>query len=322
MSVRTILIAGALGSLLFSGVAEAQTLKLSHNLDRNHPAHKAMEFMAKRAGELSGGEVKIRVYPNAELGSQRESLELVQNGTLALAKSNAAELEAFEPIYGAFNQPYIFKDREHFYRVLLSDAGRKVLDASKDKGFIGLAYYDSGSRSFYGKKPFNTPDDLKGLKVRVQPSPSAIELIETLGAQPVSLAYGELYTALQQGLVDAAENNITAMTLGRHGEVAKFYSKDEHTRIPDVLVISTKVWEGLTDKQRDALRQAAVDSMLNMKDLWAQSEELEAKNTEAMGVTLVTPDMDSFVKKVQPIYDRLQKEAPDIYSLIEEFKKL
>ncbi len=322
MSMRKLFVVGALGSLLLGGMAQAQTLKVSHNQDRQHPVHKAMEFMAKRAGELTGGELKIRVYPNAELGGQRESLELVQNGTLAMAKSNAAELEAFEKSYGAYNQPYIFKDREHYYRVLQSDVGKKILGASKNKGFIGLTYYDAGSRSFYAKKAIDTPDDLKGLKVRVQPSPSAIELIETLGAQPTSLAYGELYTALQQGLVDAAENNVTALTLGRHGEVTKFFSTDEHTRIPDVLVVSTKVWEGLNDKQRAALQQAAVESTLHMKDLWARAEEDEAKKAETMGVKFVKPNIETFVAKVQPIYDRLKKDAPDIYALIEEFKKL
>ena len=216
----------ALAAALAFGLAAvsqaAVTLKLSHNQSKDIPVHKAMENFADKVKEYTNGEIKIRIYPNAQLGTQRESVELVQSGGLALAKSNAAELEAFEPLYGVFNLPYIFKNEQHYYDVLTSDIGDEVLNASKDKGFIGITYYDAGSRSFYAGKPIKTPDDLKGMKIRVQPSPTAVKMVETLGANPTPIAFGELYTALQQGVVDGAENNESALVDNRHGEVSKY----------------------------------------------------------------------------------------------------
>ena len=249
--MKKTILSTALTALLSMGVAfsvQAKTvLKLSHNNDKTHPVHISMQYMADEVKKLTNGEVVIRIYPNSQLGTQRESMELLQSGSLDMAKSNASEMEAFEPAYGAFNLPYLFKDRDHYYRALADkDVGQKILEASKNKGFIGLTYYDGGARSFYANKPIKTPADLKGLKIRVQPSPTAVEMIKLMGASPTPLAYGELYTALQQKVVDGAENNETALTLARHGEVAKFFSEDQHTMIPDVLLISTKSWNKLT----------------------------------------------------------------------------
>ncbi|AWH89283.1 TRAP transporter substrate-binding protein [Limnobaculum parvum] len=324
MSLKKGLLPLIIGSIMLvaAPVYSAVTMKLSHNHNRNHPVQKAMEKMASRAKELSDGNLVIRIYPDAQLGDQRESLELVQNGALAMAKSNAAELEAFSKNYGAFNMPYLFTDREHYYRAMLSESGKSILQSSRPNGFIGLTYYDAGSRSFYAKKPINSPADLKGLKVRVQPSPSAVEMIKLLGGNPTPLAYGELYTALQQGVVDAAENNLTALTLNRHGEVTKFYSVDEHTSIPDVLVISAKVWDGLSEKDQKALQQAADESMMYMKELWAQSNAEEKVKAENMGVQFSYPEKASFQQAVQPMYDNLQKSNPEVYQLVDSMKKL
>ncbi|MBK5144323.1 TRAP transporter substrate-binding protein [Budviciaceae bacterium BWR-B9] len=324
MSLKKGLLPLIIGSVMLVAAPAyaAVTMKLSHNHNRNHPVQKAMEHMANRAKELSDGNLVIRIYPDAQLGDQRESLELVQNGALAMAKSNAAELEAFSKNYGAFNMPYLFTDREHYYRAMLSESGKSILQSSRPNGFIGLTYYDAGSRSFYAKKAINSPDDLKGLKVRVQPSPSAVEMIKLLGGNPTPLAYGELYTALQQGVVDAAENNLTALTLNRHGEVTKFYSVDEHTSIPDVLVISAKVWDGLSEKDQKALQQAADESMMFMKDLWAKSDAEEKVKAEKMGVQFIYPKKASFQQAVQPMYDGLQKSNPEVYQLVDSMKKL
>lgn len=256
------LLSTVLMTMLSMGIALSSqaktTLKISHNNDKTHPVHLSMQHMADEVKQLTNGEVVIRIYPNSQLGSQRESMELLQAGSLDMAKSNASEMEAFEISYGAFNLPYLFQDREHYYRVLADqEVGQKILQNSKDKGFIGLTYYDGGARSFYANKPIKSPEDLKGMKIRVQPSPTAVEMIKLMGASPTPLAYGELYTALQQKVVDGAENNETALTLARHGEVAKYFSEDEHTMIPDVLLISLKSWNKLTPEQQKILKQAA-----------------------------------------------------------------
>ncbi len=300
----------------------ATTLKLSHNHPRDHAVHKAMDYMAKEVKELTDGEVRIRIYPDAQLGTQRESMELMQNGALDMVKSNAAELEAFSPAYSAFNLPYLFRDKEHYYSVTGGEVGREILNSSKDSGFIGVTYYDAGARSFYTSKPINTPEDLKGLKVRVQPSPSAIAMVKALGGSPTPLAYGELYTALQQGVVDAAENNIPSFSLSRHSEVSKFYSMDEHTMVPDVLVVSTKTYDRLTAEQQEALMKAAKDSSEYMKKLWAESEAKERKKAEEMGVTFVEPDKKAFVQAVQPMYSEIASSNPELSKLIDKIKSV
>ncbi|KEZ16786.1 hypothetical protein HS327_02071 [Glaesserella parasuis] len=309
-------------TISFSALAKT-TLKLSHNNDKTHPVHISMQNMADEVKKLTNGEVIIRIYPNSQLGTQRESMELMQSGSLDMAKSNASELEAFEPSYGAFNVPYLFKDSDHYYRVLQNpEIGEKILESSKGKGFIGLTYYDAGSRSFYAAKPIKTPEDLKGLKVRVQPSPSALEMVKLLGASPTPLAFGELYTALQQGVVDAAENNPTALTLMRHGEVSKFYSEDEHTIIPDVLLISEKSWAKLTADQQKIVKQAALNSMMSHKDLWIKMTNEEVKKAkETMGVEFIPVDKQPFVNAVKPMHDKALSD-PVIGPYVEKIDSL
>ena len=238
------------------------------------------------------------------------------------AAAATAELEAFEPLYSVFNLPYIFKNEAHFYDVLTSDIGEEILNASKDKGFIGITYYDAGSRSFYAGKPIKTPDDLKGMKIRVQPSPTAVKMVETLGANPTPIAFGELYTALQQGVVDGAENNESALVDNRHGEVSKYYSYDRHTMIPDVLVMSTKDWDKLTPEQQAAIKKAGRESMMLQKDLWKENTDKVIKEAkDKLGVTFVEDvDTAAFAAKVLPMHEDAAKSSEKMADLIKRIK--
>ncbi|MCQ1059711.1 TRAP transporter substrate-binding protein [Photobacterium sp. ZSDE20] len=319
MTRKNVLTAVIGAALTFGATASAYaatTLKLSHNHPRDHAVHQAMDAMAKEVRALTDGEVRIRIYPDAQLGTQRESMELMQNGALEMVKTNAAELEAFAPAYAAFNLPYLFRDKSHYYNVKEGEVGEEILASSRDSGFIGVTYYDAGARSFYTSKPINTPEDLKGMKIRVQPSPSAIAMVNALGGSPTPLAYGELYTALQQGVVDAAENNIPSFSLSRHGEVSKYFSLDEHTMVPDVLVISTKAYDGLSEEHREALKTASFNSMELMKKLWAESEAEERANAEKLGVTFVQPNKAAFAEAVQPMYDALESSNPELNEIV------
>ena len=320
-TLKKILSAAVIAGLAFSAQA-ATTLKLSHNQSKEIPVHKAMEHFADKVNEYTNGDIKIRIYPNAQLGTQRESVELVQSGGLALAKTNAAELEAFEPLYGVFNLPYIFKDVDHYYKVITGDIGEEILGASKDKGFIGIAYYDAGARSFYAGKAIKHPDDLKGMKIRVQPSPTAVKMIELLGANSTPIAFGELYTALQQGVVDGAENNESALVDNRHGEVSKYYSYDRHTMIPDVLVMSLKDWEKLTPEQQEAFKKAARESMMVQKDLWVENtNKVIAEAKDKLGVTFVEDvDIAAFADKVLPMHEEAAKSSEKAAELIQRIK--
>lgn len=303
------------------GAANAKSLRVSHNLPTDNPAHISLEFMAERVDELTNGDLRLRVFPNGQLGTQRESVELMQNGLLDMARSNAAEMEAFEPSYAVMNLPYIFESEPHYYEVLTSDVAEDIFNASRDKGFIGLAFMVDGSRSFYANKAIKQPSDLNGMKIRVQPSPSAIQMVELLGGSPTPIAFGELYSALQQGVVDGAENNPQALVDVRHGEVAKVYSQDEHTMIPGVLMISTQVWDTLTEEQQNALKQAAREMMDFHRDLYnKQTLEMIEVAKNDLGVEFVEVEKAPFIEAVQPMHEELAAKSDKMADLIQRIK--
>jgi tripartite ATP-independent transporter DctP family solute receptor len=255
-----------------------------------------MELMAKRVGELSGGSVKIQVFPNAQLGSEPETIEQLQRGAIAIVKTSAAAMEGFVPDMAVFGLPYLFRDDEHYWKVLNGPLGRQMLAAGEPAGMHGLCYYDSGSRSFYTvSKPILTPADVKERKLRVLPSKMARDLIVTLGGGPTPIPYGELYTALQQSMVDGAENNPPSFYTSRHYEVAKYYSLDEHTRIPDVVIFSQKIWDGLSPQARAWIEQAAAESVEFQRKLWIEKTAESLAAVEKAGVKIYHPDKQAFV---------------------------
>ncbi|WP_245955158.1 TRAP transporter substrate-binding protein [Kushneria indalinina] len=296
---------------------------MSHNLTTDHSVHKAMTMMGERVAELTNGAVRVRIYPGAQLGTQRESVELVQRGILDMAKTNASELEAFDPVYSVLNVPYLFTSRDHFYQTMTGDIGRKIFQASRSRGFEGVTFYDSGARSFYATRPIRTPDDLYNMKVRVQPSATAIAMTQLLRASPTPLSFGELYTALQQGVVDAAENNPTALVTARHGEVARFFTLDEHTRVPDMLVISTATLERLSSAHRDALYQAAHESMIFQKGVWENASEQAVATAKAeMGVEFIDVDQALFADRTRPLRNEIASQSAQSEKVIQDIERL
>ncbi len=297
-------------------------LRLSHGLDVTHPVHKAMVYMDERLKEYSDGTLQIQIYPGNQLGSERESLELLQIGSLAMTKVSANTLEGFVPEFRIFNLPYIFTGDEHRFRVLESEMGKELLLKGIPNRFMGLCYYDAGSRSFYTKKtPVQEPDDLKGLKIRVMGSPTAIEMVNTMGGSATPISWGELYTALQQGIVDGAENNPPSFYTSRHYEVCKFYSLDEHTSVPDVLVMSTAVWNGLSEEQKQWVRQAADESAVYQKILWQEATEEALRELKANGVTIYHPDKSPFQRQVAILYKKYEQD-PVLGEMIRQIRAM
>lgn len=284
-------------------------LKLGHSLDTSHPVHKGMERMKERLEELSGGRVTIDIYPSSVLGSEVECLEQLQNGSLAMTKTSAASIENFVPELSVFGYPYLFRDGDHYWAVLNSDLGQELLQKGTSQSLKGLCYYDSGSRNFYTKsRAIRTPDDLKGLKIRVMNSGTAIEMVKCLGAAPTPIAWGELYTALAQGTVDGAENNPPSFTSNKHYEVCKNFTLDAHTRIPDILLISTKVWNNLDPQVQAWLKQAADESSVFQRKLWIEETKNSLQLAKEQGVTIYDVDQSVFARKVQPMYDAITDE--------------
>ncbi len=294
-------------------------LKLAHNLAEDHPLHIAIQQFADDVAAGTDGNVTIKVFPNGMLGTEREVMEQVKNGALDMTRVGAASLENFSEVFSAFTVPYLFDDEAHFYRVMDGPLAEKIYTATEAQGFMGLTYFDGGARSFYTKDtPINSPEDLKGLKIRVMENPSSIRMMELFDASATPMAYGDIYTALQQGVLDGAENNPTALTLGKHGEVAKYYSFDEHTRIPDFLVISTSTWEKIPEEYRPVIKEAAAKATEAHKTLWKESVDTAIKEAEEKyGVEFVYPDKKAFQEAVKPMYEEL-KAKPEVYEIVEE----
>ena len=219
-------------------------LTLAHGLSETHTVHIAMTKFADTVEERTNGRIQVRILPNGQLGSENENMEQLMAGVISMTKVSAPGLATYNESYHAFGLPYIFDDTEDFYHVMDSDQMQDFFLSSSDDGFVTLTYYTSGARSFYTKnKAIRTPADLKGLKIRVQDMKSQTDMMKALGGIPVAMSYGDVYTSLQTGIIDGTENNETALTTGKHGEICKVYSTDQHAMIPDVMVMSAKDME-------------------------------------------------------------------------------
>ena len=315
-----------LSTFLFSVACTNETtirrIKIGHGLDQSHPVHKSMIYMAEVAAKKSSGKIQITVYPSQQLGTERECLELLQIGSLGMTKVSSSVLEGFVPDFKVFSLPYIFRDEKHKFDFFESELGKSLLRSTEKFWLRGLCYYDAGSRSFYTKsKPILTPDDLKGLKIRTQESPTSVKLVNTLGGSATPISWGELYTALQQGVVDGAENNPPSFYTSKHFEVCKYYSLDEHTAVPDVLLISTVVWIDLTGQEKKWIQEAADESYEYEKKLWHEATIEALEKVQESGVEIFYPDKLLFEEKVQPLIEDLKSDE-EIFELIQNIKAI
>jgi len=295
-------------------------LKLGHGLDTEHPVHKAMTLMAKKVREKSGGRMQVQVFPGEQLGNEKECIEALQLGYLAMTKTSSAPMEGFVPRMQVFGIPYLFRDAEHFWKVLTGPIGRQLLLAGESKRLRGLCYYDAGARSFYAKREIGKPSDLAGMKIRVQKSIMSMKMVEAMGGSPTPIDWGELYTALDQGVVDGAENNAPSFRTSRHYEVCRYYSLDEHTRLPDILVISTRVWSRLSPDQQRILQEAVDESVEYQRKIWTEAEEQDLKTVQGEGVTITRPDKGPFRQSVQSVWKEF--EGTGIGRLIEQIQEV
>jgi len=286
-----------------------KVLNLAHNLPQSHPVHKGILTFQKVLAEKSDGNLTLKVFPDGQLGSEREVLELLQIGSVAITKVSAATLSNFVPDYNVLGIPYLFRDKEHFFNVLEGDIGKSLLEKGSDYWLRGLCFYDAGSRSFYTKnKAIRTPDDLKGLKIRVMNNQTAINMINALGGSATPMAYGELYTAIQQGVVDGAENNPPSFVSSNHFEVSKYYTLDEHSSVPDVVLISTKYWDRLSSQEKKWLQEAADESAQAQKIYWAESVNASMKKLKEAGVEIIIPEKSLFAKRSKSVLKEITKD--------------
>ena len=300
--------------------SSGRIIRLGHGLDVTHSVHQAMLKADEYLNELSGGEMRIQIYPNQQLGSERECLELLQIGSLDMAKVSGAVMENFAPKFKIFGLPFLFDNKEHLFKVLDGPIGKELLREGNDFWLKGIGYYDSGSRSFYTReRPVESPKDLKGLKIRVQESASAFEMVKQLGGSPTPISWGELYTSIQQGVVDGAENNPPSFYLSRHYEVCKYYIIDEHTMIPDILLVSTHLWNRLNSQEQQWLQKAIDLSVPYQREVWIKSENESLEAIIDAGVEVSYPKKVAFQKATLPMFEAF-KQDPEIAELIERIQ--
>jgi tripartite ATP-independent transporter DctP family solute receptor len=279
-----------------------------------------MVKMAEDLEALSDGRLQLKIYPNQQLGTERECLELLQIGSLDMTKVSVGVLENFAPKMKVLGLPFLFRDREHSFKVLDGPIGQKLLTDGEKYWLRGLGYYDAGSRSFYTKdRPVHTPDDLAGLKIRVMESVTAMDMVSSLGGSPTPISWGELYTSLQQGVVDGAENNPPSFYLSRHYEVCKYYSLEEHTVLPDVLLAGTHLWEKLSEKERAWLQEAVESSVKYQRKLWMESEEEALAAVQEAGVEIIRPDKTLFAEKIKNVFEQYRDDKV-FYQLIKDIQ--
>jgi len=325
MKVKLIFIASFLSLVLLYGcddISHVRTIKLAHGLDVNHSVHKAMVKMGEDLAKISEGKLQLEIYPSQQLGTERECIELLQIGSLDMTKVSVGVMENFAPKMKVFGLPFLFKDKEQSFHVLDGPIGQELLDDGTKYWIKGLGYYDAGSRSFYTKeKPINSPEDLKGLKIRVMESVTAMDMVKSLGGSATPISWGELYTSLQQGVVDGAENNPPSFYLSRHYEVCKYYSLDEHTVLPDVLIISTNLWDKLSEQEKKWVQQAVDSSVIYQRTLWAEAEEEALEEVQKAGVKIIRPDKSLFSSQVKDVYAQY-KEDKVMNDLIERIQNI
>lgn len=281
---------------------QKREIKIAHTLPTSHPVHRGIDHFAKRLEALSGGRMTCTIFPSGQLGTETEYLEKLQSGTIDIAKTSAGPIANFVPRMKVFSLPYLFNDRDHYWSTLDGETGTTLLDrladrgAGKPSGFRGLCYYDAGSRNFYTRKPVLTPADLKGMTIRVMKDPVAIAMMEGFGATAKPMPGGEIYSALQRGNIDGAENNPPTFMKDGHHEVCKHFSFDHHSRIPDILSISEKLWKKLTPQEQEWVKTAAAESSRYQRTLWQQESDKATAAMKDKGVTIHKPDTSLFQK--------------------------
>lgn len=273
--------------------------------------------------ENLGDKYEVQIFPNEILGSAQRAIELTQTGAIDFVVAGTANLETFADVYEIFSMPYLFTSEEAYHEVMNdTEYMNQIYESTDEAGFRVLTWYNAGTRNFYAKTPINTPEDLKGLKIRVQQSPASVQMMEAFGAAASPMSFGEVYTAIQQGVIDGAENNELALTNNKHGEVAKYFSYNKHQMVPDMLIGNLKFLNSLSDEEREVFEEAArLSTEVELEEWDVQVEEAKKIAQEDMGVEFIDVDIQAFKDQVAGVQEDMladNEHIGDIYDHIQE----
>lgn len=297
-------------------------LTLANSLDPKHITSQALQKLADDVAERSDGRIILEMFDSGQLGSEPQVLGQMRQGIIDLVRVGSPGLAAWNPGYHGFGLPYVFDSGEHYYRAMDSEAMRAFLTSGQERGFVGLTYFTSGARSFYtASTPVRSPEDARGMKIRVQDMRTQVQMMNAFGASPIVMGFGDTYTALQTGLIDGAESNETVLTQSGHGEVAKVFSLTEHTRIPDLLAMGAPAWERLDEADRTLLQEAAADATAQHRTDWDASIEQAYTEAAEMGVEFIDDvDVDAFRELAAPVvadFAEQHQEVADLLAIID-----
>ncbi|HVZ45685.1 MAG TPA: TRAP transporter substrate-binding protein [Ramlibacter sp.] len=306
----------ALATAAFAFAARATEFRSAdtHNAD-DYPTVLAVKYMSTLLEQKSGGKHHIKVFNKQALGSEKETIDQVKIGALDFTRVNVGPMNNICPLTQVPTMPFLFNSIAHMRKVLDGPVGDEILKSCESAGFIGLAFYDSGARSIYAKKPIRTVADAKGLKIRVQQSDLWVALVGAMGANATPMPYGEVYTALKTGLIDAAENNIPSFDTAKHVEAVKIYSKTEHSMAPEILVMSKIVWDKLPPNEQAMIRAAAKESVPYERQKWDEQEAKSLASVKAQGAEIVEVDKKSFQAVMGPVYEKFMT-TPEMKRLV------
>jgi tripartite ATP-independent transporter DctP family solute receptor len=313
--------AAGLGAQASSLAGAAIELRLAELHPNDHPTTQADFEFARLVRERSGGRIRISVYPDSALGQEVSVLEQLQFGAIDIARVSVSAVSVYVPRLRALQMPYLYKDAEHMWRVLKGELGRELLAGVAEADFVGLGWFESGSRSFYtAHRQVLRPADLRGMRIRVQEGAVMAEVVAAFGATAVVKAFGEIYSALQSGEVDGAENNASSYYTSKHYKIAPYYTLTEHSRIPEIIVGSAVAFESLSKEDRDLIAKAAIDTIDFQRAAWDRYEQLAAERVRAAGATVVkVADLRPWRALVKGVYD---SQSAEVRSIVARVKAL
>jgi len=295
----------ALSSVATMANAQQVTLRSADIHPDGYPTVEAVIYMGKLVSERTNGRIGVKVFNNASLGSEKDTIEQTRFGVIDMNRVNTAPFNNLVPQTQVLGMPFLFRSVDHMHKTIDGPIGDEILAAFEPHGLVGLAFYDSGARSFYTtKKPIKSLADLKGQKIRVQQSDLWIAMMKAFGANATPMPFGEVYSSLETGVVDGAENNWPSYESSRHFEVAKNYTLTDHSLAPEALVISKISWDKLSPDDQKIVRAAAKESVVKMRELWSAREKASEEKVRAAGVNVVKVDKQPFIDAMKPVYDQ------------------
>ncbi len=298
-------------------------VRISHAQSETHPEHLGLLKFKEYVEEHLGDKYEVQIFPNEILGSAQKAIELTQTGAIDFVVAGTANLETFASVYEIFSMPYLFTSEEAYHAVMNdTEYMKKIYESTDESGFRVLTWYNAGTRNFYATQPINTPEDLEGLKIRVQQSPASVNMVNAFGGAATPMGFGDVYTAIQQGVIEGAENNELALTNNKHGEVAKYFSYNKHQMVPDMLIANLKFLNSLSEEEYKIFEEAArLSTEVELASWDEQVDEAIRIAKEEMGVQFIEVDIEKFRNKVIGVQDEMLKNNPriqEIYNHIQE----